>query len=78
MTEFDDIASAVAQLPDSKLTVGALLRLLEDVPPDTQVIVGIRDQHRFNVLIGELTVQRASLLPGQPTPIVVLQVASLT
>ena len=78
MTEFDDIASAVAELPDSNLTVGALRRLLEDVPPDTQVVVGIRDEHRFNVLIGELTVRNASVLPGLRSPIVVLQVASLT
>ena len=78
MSEFDDIGPALAQLPDSNLTVGALRQLLEDVPPDTQVVVGIRDEHRFNVLIGELTVRKASVQPGLRNPIVVLQVASLT
>jgi hypothetical protein len=46
------------------ITVGQLLALLNKLPPDTPLLVGIRDRNRFNALLGDLAVTGARILPS--------------
>jgi hypothetical protein len=47
------------------ITVGQLLALLEVLPPETPLLVGIRDRCSFNSLIGDLAVTGARILPSE-------------
>jgi hypothetical protein len=44
------------------ITVGQLRALLETLPADTPLLVGIRDRHRFNSLLGDLAVTGAAIM----------------
>jgi len=60
------------------ITAGQLLGLLETIPPDTPLSVGIRDRHRFNALLGDLAVTGARILPSAGGRALTLDVEKLS
>ena len=64
--------------PDDGLTVAQLRPLLQQLPPQARVVIGVRDDHHFNVLLGELPVRTASALTGPARSVLVLQVDGLS
>jgi hypothetical protein len=60
------------------ITAGQLLALLETLPPDTPLLVGVRDRHRFNALLGDLAVTGARVLPSGSGPALTLHVEKLS
>ncbi len=62
----------------SLVTVGDLRRLWKNLPDETPLVVGIRESHHFNSLVGHLSVDHAEIFPGPQHPIVVLDVAGLS
>lgn len=65
-------SGARAQRPG--LTVAQLRRLIDHLPDDTEVVVGVCSGRHFNELIGELQVVEAQLSGGVPHSTVVLHV----
>jgi hypothetical protein len=45
------------------VTVGELRSLLDRLPAQAPVLVGIRDRHHFNALLGDLPVVRVVIMP---------------
>lgn len=60
------------------ITVGQLLALLETLPRDTPLVVGVRDRHRFNALLGDLAVTGARVLPSGSGRALTLDVEKLS
>ncbi|HEX2704664.1 MAG TPA: hypothetical protein VHM65_02820 [Candidatus Lustribacter sp.] len=64
--------------PDDGLTVAQLRRLLPQLPSQARVVIGVRDDHHFDVLLGELPVLSASAVNGPARCALVLQVDGLS
>ncbi|MGV1009665.1 MAG: hypothetical protein ACOYBY_13795 [Dermatophilaceae bacterium] len=60
------------------VTAGSLRRLIEHLPADVPVVVGVRHGHHFNCLVGELAVVHAAVFAGSKRPNVVLDVDGLS
>jgi hypothetical protein len=61
-----------------ELTVAHLRRLVQYLPPEARVVVRVRDRHRFNVLLGELSVRAVSGTLGYAGSALVLKVDGLS
>lgn len=60
-----EVSTVTYVRPDQRtITVGQLLALLETLPAETPLLVGIRDRHHFNTLLGDLAVTGAVILPS--------------
>ncbi|HVQ89721.1 MAG TPA: hypothetical protein VMU51_01685 [Mycobacteriales bacterium] len=64
--------------PRRCLTVGELRSLLAAIPSDVPLLVGIRDRHHVNTLLGDLAVLRASIMPSGPCRALVLDVDTVS
>jgi hypothetical protein len=60
------------------ITAGQLLALLETLPSDTPLLVGIRDRYHFNALLGDLAVTGARVLPSDGGRALTLDVEKLS
>jgi hypothetical protein len=60
------------------ITAGQLLALLETLPPDTPLLVGIKDRYHFNALLGDLAVIGARILPSDGGRALTLEVEKLS
>jgi len=60
------------------VTVGELRSLLEVVPDEAPLLVGIRDRHHFATLLGELAVAGVAVLPSGPGRAVVFDVDTVS
>ncbi|HEY6745732.1 MAG TPA: hypothetical protein VI357_08425 [Mycobacteriales bacterium] len=76
----DREVSAVTHVtPDQRtITVGQLRALLETLPRETPLLVGIRDRHHFNTLLGDLAVTGAAILPSGSGRALTLDVEKLS
>ncbi len=74
-----EVSTVTYVTPDQRtITVGQLLALLEALPPETPLLVGIRDRHRFNTLLGDLAVTGAAILPSGSGRALTLDVEKVT
>ena len=64
--------------PRRCFTVGELRSLLAAIPPDAPLLVGIRDRHHVNTLLGDLAVLSASIMPSGQCPALVLDVDTVS
>jgi hypothetical protein len=60
------------------VTAADLRTLLDSIPPDTPLLVGIRDRHHVNRLLGELAVVGVRILPGGRRPALVFDVEEIS
>lgn len=56
------------------LTVAQLQQVIQQLPPEAEVLVGVNDAHHFNVLLGELPVLAAAAITGSTESALVLRV----
>ena len=61
----------------AELTVEQLRRLLEPLPADTPVRLGIRDEHHFNRFLGDLPIAGASVQPAAAGQVVIFECRGL-
>lgn len=61
-----------------ELTVAHLRALVQHLPPEARVVVGVRDRRRFNVLHRELPVRAVSGTLGYAGSALVLKVDGLS
>lgn len=60
------------------VTVGEVRSLLEMVPDEAPLLVGIRDRHHFATLLGELPVVGVQILPSGPSRALVFDVDTVS
>jgi hypothetical protein len=60
------------------ITVGELRSMLGAVPADAPLLVGIRDRHHFNTLLGDLAVVGVAVMPSPAGYAVVFDVESVS
>ncbi|MGB8385003.1 MAG: hypothetical protein WCG47_27825 [Dermatophilaceae bacterium] len=62
----------------NQVTVAELQQLMQQLPRDAGVLIGVSDQHHFNGLLGELPVRAAAAVTGSAESALVLQVDGLS
>jgi hypothetical protein len=60
------------------LTVGQLRERLEIPPPETPLLVVIRDRHHVNTMLGDLAVTGAAIMPSGSDRALTFDVEKLT
>lgn len=60
------------------VTVGELRSLLETVPDEASLLVGIRDRHHIATLLGELAVVGVAVLPSGTNRALVFDVETVS
>lgn len=74
-----EVSTVTYVTPDQRtITVGQLRSLLETLPPETPLLVGIRDRHHFNTLLGDLAVTGVAILPSGSGRALTLDVEKLS